>query len=312
MASVIATEDNIPGALSNDEPELQVECGGGGNSNDGEEDPSKLTKSEIVWAKEIKASIMEEDEILAQTITDLDYAQFAIITKGNLKRAMKMIHNLSTFKKENGGIDTDAVAVDDISVLVEKAIDSIKLVEKTGFIVSFGSVEKEEPKYSASSVIALNLTAFNPRKYKSPEEWKVLFTALYYLCEASSATISDIKKGSSIICDCDLIGYDNYSSDINKYGSVLYQDSYPIRVKEIICLNTPFIFRAIYAIYKPFVSAHTTKVLTMGGSISEVQDKFSPQNLPKRFEGNIGSWEMKIKLIAALQLRYESKATFTL
>jgi len=298
MASTIATE---------------VDCGDG-NNNDKDEDPSKLTNSEIVWAKEIKASIMEEDTILAQTFTDLDYAQLAIITKGKLERAMKMIHNLSTFKKESGGIDTDAVAVDDISVLVEKAIDSIKLVENTGFIMSFGNVEeeKDEPKCSSSSVIALNLTAFNPRKYKSPEEWKVLFTALYYLFEASSATISDIKKGTSIICDCDLIGYDNYSSDINKYGSVLYQYSYPIRVKEITCLNTPLIFRAIYAICKPFVSSHTTEVLTMGGTISEVQDKFSPQNLPKRFEGKVGSWEMKNKLTAALKLRYESKATFTL
>merc|ERR1712032_1015309 len=94
-----------------------------------QQDPSTLTKAEIVWAKEIKALIAEEDAVLAKKFTDLDYAQIALITKGKLDRTMKMIQNLSTFKKEHG-IETDAVAVDDISFLVEKAIESIDVLKK--------------------------------------------------------------------------------------------------------------------------------------------------------------------------------------
>ena len=192
-------------------------------------------------------------------------------------------------------------------------------------------------------MIAFNLTAFNPRKYhikkSSPssdtdnadanadtdssdtdtdtdvataKEWKILYTGLYYLFEASSSTIATIRSGTDFICNCDLIGYNNYSNDITKYGASLYQDSYPIRVNGLNCVNTPLIFRAIYAIVKPFVSAHTTKVLNMSSTVPQIQDTYSPQILPKSFDGKLGSWEMKNKLTAALKLRYETKATFTL
>ena len=314
-------------------------------------DPSILTQSEIKWAKEIKSSIRKEDETLAKTITDLEYGQLAIITKGKLDRAIKMVHRLSIFKQEHD-IDTDGanIAPDDITSLIEKAMESITNLEKKspGFLMSFGREEdddddKDEKKSkNKTSVIAFNLTAFNPRKYhikkSSPsstdnadananadtdssdtdtddataKEWKILYTGLYYLFEASSSTIATIRAGTDFICNCDLIGYNNYSTDITKYGSSLYQDSYPIRVNGLNCVNTPFIFRAIYAIVKPFVSAHTTKVLNMSSTVPQIQDTYSPQILPKSFDGKLGSWEMKNKLTAALKLRYETKATFTL
>jgi hypothetical protein len=340
-------KDGIPVVLSSNN-------GDGDETSSAEEeqesDPSILTQSEIGWAKEIKSCIMKEDENLAKTITDLEYGQLAIITKGKLDRAIKMVHRLSTFKKEHG-IDTDGanVAADDITILIDKAIESIKNLEKKSpnFIMSFGREDDDdedgkESKNKTSSVIAFNLTAFNPRKYNikkssssdtdnadadadanadssdtdtddaTAKEWKILYTGLYYLFEASSSTIANIRAGTDIICNCDVIGYDNYSNDITKYGSSLYQDSYPIRINGINCVNTPFIFRAIYAICKPFVSVHTTKVLNMSGTVQQIQDTYSPQILPKSFDGTLGSWEMKNKLTAALKLRYETKATFTL
>ena len=342
-------EDGIPVVLSNNINATPDESSSEGEEEkETETDPSILTQSEIGWAKEIKSCIMKEDENLAKTITDLEYGQLAIITKGKLDRAIKMVHRLPTFKKEHN-IDTDYIganiAADDITILVDKAIESIKNLEKKspGFIMSFGKEddENEDGKESKNktSVIAFNLTTFNPRKYHikklsssdttdtdssdttdadtteddaTAKEWKILYTGLYYLFEASSSTIANIRSGTDIICNCDVIGYDSYSNEISKYGSSLYQDSYPIRVNGINCVNTPFIFRAIYAICKPFVSVHTTKVLNMSGTVQQIQDKYNPQILPKSFDGKLGSWEMKNKLTAALKLRYETKATFTL
>ena len=338
MTTEISEESTIPVVLGG--PNNDDDDGESGEEKVAEEqqpvvlDPSKLTLIEIGWAKEIKRIAAEDAENFALEFTDLEYAQIALITKGKFDRAMTMIRNIVSFKKEHGIIDADrgSVAVDDISNLVEKAIESIILFEKKspGFMMSFAVPKQNEQQQqqqtsnneedstaaairsSSSAVIAFNFTAFNPRKYKTQDEWKLLFTALYYLFEASSSTVNDMRSGCSFICNCDLIGFDNYSNDLTKYGSGLYEDSYPIRVKDITCLNTPFIFRTIYAICKPFVSVHTTQVLTMGGSLSGIQSRFGPDVLPKSMDGKLGNWELRKNLIAALKSRYESKATFTL
>ena len=163
-------------------------------------------------------------------------------------------------------------------------------------------------------MIAFNATNFVPRKYQTSEDWKSFFVALYYLLEASSTDIAAIRAGTSIICDCDLIGWDNFSNttQIDQYGSKLYRDSYPIRIQEITMVQTPWYYRAIYQLYKPFMSPHTKEVLNMSGTIVELKDKYSQKNLPKRFDGFLGNWDVKKKLTTALTKRYETKATFAL
>ena len=284
-------------------------------STSDEHDPSKLTESELSWAKNIKMSMTEENETLAKTITDLEYAQLAIITKGQLERSMKMAHRLSEFKSEHG-IDTNFASADDesngSSVFAEKGVESITtFLEKTspGFFMSFG---RECGDAVGPALITLNLTSFLPRKYRTPEDWKVLFSALYYLFEASSTDIAAIREGTAFICDCDLIGWDNFSTEIEKYGSKLYRDSYPIRVKEMTMVRTPLFYRALYYVYKPFLSRHVTEVLNTGSTLEQIHEHYSPKNLPKTFEGFLGIWDVKKRLSSALKQRYESKATFTL
>lgn len=66
------------------------------------EDLIMLTDLERKRAKDIKAVVQQEDEALAKELSDLEYAQLAIVTKEKFGRALLMVRKLSQFKRNHG------------------------------------------------------------------------------------------------------------------------------------------------------------------------------------------------------------------
>jgi len=275
------------------------------------DDPSKLTEIELAWAKEVKETILKENEALAKEFTDLEYAQLAIVTKGKLKRAMKMIHRLSKFKTDHRIVaeQDKPGTMSDAATAADKAMEVIQKFENgsKGFLLGFG-----KDNATGRSVSVWNYAAFNPRSYKTSEEWATCFAAFYYLCEASAPDIATIRSGMAVICDCDDMGWRNFSLEIEKHGAALFQDCYPLRTKEMTMLHAPIILRAMYALCKPFLKQHTKDIFRMDGKVEEIQERYPKTILPKILGGIQGNWDMNDKLAKALKLRYETKLSFTL
>lgn len=271
------------------------------------DDPNALTELELTRAKEIKEAIYKEDPSIAREFSDLEYAQLAIVTKGKLERAMRMLRRWSKFRHDHGISKQDG---EDAKVATEKAMQVIQDFEKgsKGFLLSCGGIDLK----TGRSVSVWNYAAFNPRAYRSAEDWKNCFAAFYYLCEASAPDIATIRSGMAIICECDDMGWRNFSMEMEKHGAALFQDCYPLRTKEMTMMNAPLILRAMYALCKPFLKQHTKDIFHMGGTVEELQERFPKNLLPRIFGGTLGSWDMNDKLTRALQVRYETKASFTL
>ncbi|KAL3917312.1 MAG: hypothetical protein SGILL_004775 [Bacillariaceae sp.] len=271
------------------------------------EAPNALTELELTRAKEIKEAIFKDDAEIAKEFSDLEYAQLAIVTKGKLDRAMTMLRRWSKFKQDHGISKEDGGSARDSA---QKSMEVIQNFEKEskGFLLSCGGVDPT----TGRSVSVWNYAAFNPRAYRNAEDWKNCFAAFYYLCEAAAPDIATIRSGMEIICECDDMGWRNFSLDMEKHGAALFQDCYPLRTKEMTMLNAPLIVRAMYALCKPFLKQHTKDIFHMGGTVEEVQERFPKNLLPKILGGTQGPWDMNDKLSKALQVRYETKASFTL
>ncbi|KAL3902533.1 MAG: hypothetical protein SGARI_005792 [Bacillariaceae sp.] len=270
------------------------------------EDPNVLSELETQRAREIKDAILKEDATLAAEFSDLEYAQLAIVTKGKLQRALSMIRRWSKFKKDHGIIVDESSDAKKASEIAMQVIQDFEKGSK-GFLLSCG----KDPS-TGRHVSVWNYASFTPRSYKSPDDWKTCFAAFYYLCEAAAPDICTIRSGMAIICECDDMGWRNFSLEMEKHGAALFQDCYPLRTKEMTCLNAPLILRAMYALCKPFLKPHIKKIFQMSGTMEEVQERIPKNLLPRALGGTQGQWDMNDKLSKSLQLRYETKAAFKL
>lgn len=258
-----------------------------------------ITEEEKGWAMIIKNAIVEADPEFAKTISDLEYVQHAIVAKDKLSKALTRIRRLKAFKTEYG--------IDDDRPLEEIQAILLRFEElASGFFLGFG--REANGRY----VVTMDYKCFEPAKFESPEDWKVLFAGFYYMMEASQPDISSIREGTAMICESKGIAWKNFSLEIEKRGAALYQDAYPVRIKEISILNAPAIMRIMYVMCKPFLGKRVKEVFHMDAKLPDVQQRIMRDNLPTTLGGVQSQLDMSEKMFESLKARAENKANFTL
>jgi hypothetical protein len=269
-----------------------------GNIADADEMMS-ITEEEKGWAMIIKNAIVEADPEFAKTICDLEYAQHAIVAKDKLSRALKRIRRLKAFKQEYG--------IDDNRSMEEIEAILLRFEElASGFFLGFGREE------SGRYIVTMDYKCFEPKKFESPDDWKVLFAGFYYMLEATQPDISSIREGMAMICEAKGIAWKNFSLEIEKRGAALYEDAYPVRIKELSVLNAPAIMRIMYVVVKPFLGKRVKEVFHMDAKLPDVQQRIKRDNLPTTMGGVQGQLDMSGKMLESLKMRAENKVNFTL
>jgi hypothetical protein len=269
-----------------------------GNISDADE-MLTITEEEKGWAMIIKNAVVEADPDFSKTISDLEYAQHAIVAKDKLSKALKRMRRLKAFKEEYG-IDDDR-PIKEVEAILQRFEELA-----SGFFLGFGR------EASGRYVVTMDYKCFEPKKFESPEDWKVLFAGFYYMLEATQPDISSIREGMGMICESKGIAWKNFSLEIEKRGAALYEDSYPVRIKEISVLNAPTIMRIMYLMCKPFLGKRVKEVLHMDAKLPDVQQNINRNNLPTTMGGVQGQLDMSEKMLESLKARAENKANFTL
>jgi hypothetical protein len=104
--------------------------------------------------------------------------------------------------------------------------------------------------------------------------------------------ITSIREGIVMIADCEGVGWKNLSSQMEKHAAHLYQDAYPIRIKEMATLKPPSVFKVMCALCKPFLSKRVKEVLHMNGKVDELQSRIPIDVLPTTLGGTQGTLDM--------------------
>lgn len=258
-----------------------------------------LSEEERGWAIAIKEALTKEDADLATSISDFGYAHHAIIAKDKVSKALKRIRRLDTFRKEHGI---------PIATTSEEAMEKIQSFEagSPGMFLAFG--QDDEGHY----VSTWNYSAFLPANYQKPEDWKNCFAAFYYLFDAMQPDIAAVRSGIIMLADAEHLGWKNFSLEMEKHAAHLYQDAYPIRIKHMIMLHSPLIFKAMYALCKPFLSKKVKDAIQLNGKVPEVQEVFPKSILATTMGGYQSTTEMEEEMRKALKLRYSNEASFRL
>jgi hypothetical protein len=252
-----------------------------------------LTEEEALWADALKTAIRSSKEDLGR-ITDWDIAVHAIVAKNN--NTSQAIHRLSRLHKfkQRYHISDHTTIYEAMTIL-----QNFHLAH-TGFLQAFGK------DASGRHVLTFSFSQFDT----TCDETR--FVALYYLCHALQPDLDSIRKGTVWIGDFTGVTRDNFSLLVVNGARALCRDSYPIKIKDVPCLNTPGRMSAAYAICRPFFSKTLTQCLVLDCPVDVLHQYFPKSLLPPNMGGTQKPLEMMDLVEASLKKRFEMNESFQL
>ena len=264
----------------------------------------ELSNEEREWAVAIKEAMIKEDEALAKTISDFEYVHHAIIAKGKPDKAIKRIQRLDKFRKEHDiPIDANKCSADEAMTMIQ-AFEA----KSPGMFLSFGKDSAGSHGYLST----WDYASFLPANYQEATDWKNCFAAFYYVFDAMHPDFDAIRSGIIMLADAEGLGWRNFSLEMEKQAAHLYQDAYPIRIQNITMLHSPTVFKAIYALCKPFLKKKVKDVIHLNGKLEEIRDQI-PKNILATTMGGIQTTsDMEDAMKEGLKLRYSNMASFIL
>ena len=259
-----------------------------------------LTDEERGWALSIKKAMMDADPAFAQSISDFEYAQHAIVAKEKISKALRRIRRLRDFKQEHG--------ISRENETLEAGLELIQRFEQLapGFFMAFGQDEK------GGSITTWHYSSFFPKNFEKAQDWRNCFAAFYYLMEAMQPDIAAVRQGVVFLADCKGIGWRNFSLEMEKHAAKLYQDAYPVRIKQMDMVNSPVLMKAMYTLCKPFLSKKLKEIIRIDEKSEDLHTHLARDVLPATFGGTQTSMDMNKNIEELLRKRFENKAKFKL
>jgi CRAL/TRIO domain len=138
------------------------------------------------------------------------------------------------------------------------------------------------------------------------------FAGLYFLLMAMQPDLDAVRKGTVWIADLQGITLQNLPMSMVNGARALCRDAYPIKVCDVPCWNTPSRFSAVYALCRPFLSAHLTEKLVWDCTPQLLRQYFPSTLLPRSLGGTQSQNDIMDILGANLMRRFENQQSFQL
>ena len=211
-------------------------------------DPSDytLTPIEQQWLITIKQAILDDDikyyrknkktPFEQPVLTDLLWCQLAIVTKGKPKKAVIRMKKLRHLWQE----------YDFASKTTEEAL-KFCAEKMPGFTLPCTNDKGNHP------VLAMDYSMFLPDKIKTKEDWGYLMYSMVMWCDCVTSTFNEMRKGSVWICQCENLGWKNFSLEMEKKCNDALMDSYPVKHKSMTMVNGGVILNTIIGLCKFFI-----------------------------------------------------------
>mmetsp|Transcript_13493 Transcript_13493/g.31061 ORF Transcript_13493/g.31061 Transcript_13493/m.31061 type:complete len:268 (-) Transcript_13493:113-916(-) len=227
---------------------------------------NELMPQELAWFRELK--------LLCQThqmdvSSDYEIACYAIVSKGSTVKALSRMAKMKKLEKAHN----------------LSAIDSVKAYETVvelcpGMFSACGRDRKGRPAifFDFSKCLPSAITQ------GGEEAWRCVLKVLLDAFDASTSTIHDVREGTSWLCNCHGMGWRNFSFEMEKKISMLYQDGYPIKIKAMYLSNPPFILNAMITICKVFLKKKLQERIKIIQQ-QQASDYFDGQDIPRALAG---------------------------
>ena len=221
------------------------------------------TEQELKWAARIKeaALAMSPERLDADKISDLEYLQHAIIAKDQIDKAMKRLQRLQKVKEEYG-IQNDGSYQEGMR-------------DWKAFQVAFPGVSLSlaSSPYDGTHVHCLDFARYLARNLKTQESHAVVMRWTFYFLQACNCNIPAMRAGVAFLADTQdgAWSFANYSRSMEERTTHLLENSYPIRLQNIIMLRVNWLVRVFHHLARrAFVSRKMwDKYVLYGGTLQD-------------------------------------------
>mmetsp|Transcript_6737 Transcript_6737/g.17243 ORF Transcript_6737/g.17243 Transcript_6737/m.17243 type:complete len:261 (-) Transcript_6737:51-833(-) len=195
---------------------------------------TQLTDEEERWVSSLLEACKTEN---VHVKNKYEAACYAIVSKGNTKKAIARL-------KKIRGIES------------VEALDQVDIKDAWEFLDTKmpGCMQAAGVDNQGRVAIFMDYSAFLPGAIKSPTEWKFVLKAFFNLFDCVAATIEDVRQGCCFVAFCKGMGFNNFSLEMEKKFSEVYQDGYPLKFKQITMVDPPSIISAMINLCKVFLS----------------------------------------------------------
>jgi CRAL/TRIO domain len=256
-------------------------------------DPKRmeLSDEERQWAVAIKERITSCREI--DDLSDIWYAQLAIITGGNVDEAVQRAANLQNLKED---------------LKIRDDYEQGKQVTQN-FTESFPgcllSLDFHDPEGAYISV----WDASKFRGWKAPDKKYATMLCCYYLCHVLNPDLESTRRGSVWFIEAHGFGFNMEMMNVDLFR-FLFADvmgSYPMKLRCMKCFHTPMLYNVLISMVKKVIPADFASKFQVGCIFLGKLDEFYTLPTPE-----IAAQKTFATFVDCLKMRYENEKAFTL
>lgn len=263
------------------------------------------TDDERQWALDIKYAAASSPHLNSDKLSDLEYLQFAIVTKGDTSKALSRIQRMQAFKKECG------LALDDGSI--EQARRDLK----TFYTVHHGCYLALGALPDGTHVVCSDYHQGVDYVGKG-ESFKIRMRGLFYHLHACQPNITAMRAGFCTLLDFQNTTWKDFHVRRQRKVTELISKTYPIRCKQMVLLNVNAIVVAFWRIVRFFLPLKIRERTVLCANHAEFFQAsttlYPPNVLPTFLGGTFDSSPSVIQRVVEQKLdeRYSRQANFKL
>jgi len=274
----------------------------------------ELSKEERNWALAIKRAdqvlLQDEDATTARCrpLTDMEYAEMALVTRGNTEEAFKRIQGLQTFWRDYQVDHSPEQGVHYLQALMELQPGMILHLD-------INADTNEAIRIMDYSVINPDAILAPSLSHGAEYHWKRYMNGLYYLYVASQPSLATVRAGLHEIADCEGFEWSNFSMDIERrHYDEMYQ-FFPVKFNNTIAYNTGSVANLFWSLMKPVMQDQAKAGLLLGRTLDENGGDYESRRLSDIYlKPNLEEAQQNLlrTLTTLLSMRAGYEATFRL
>lgn len=221
----------------------------------------QLSAQERQWALAVKHAV--EEDLDLQNLTDLEYAQYALVSQNDVDDALRRARGLQLFRQEYGINETLDQAMELINALIIQQPGMLLSVDKAKTNPTAPEVENH-PDLHCHYLMVFDFARINPKALHLPRDKRDMLGALYYLHHATQTNPTLMRNGILFIAECEGMTFDNVNVD---FVGPIYREMknfYPINLKEISWLRAATAATVMFALCKPFFPPEVQSKVNLG------------------------------------------------
>ena len=228
-------------------------------------DPSMiLSDEERQWTLAIKEALHNSSHFADDFhLSDLAFAQQAIVAQGNVAEALVRIEGLQHFYEEYN-----------IDHTLEQALYYMRefMLQQPGYLLHLDVSPLSQQAWMVTDSAAFRFE----NALANDDHWKICVCGIYYAHYIMWTTFASIRQGMFSEVECDSVGWHNFNMEfVNRLFGELF--SYiPIKFRVTRAYNTTVIANLLFSLARPFMSTSHKRSVQLGCQVMSNNDDTNP------------------------------------